>query len=406
MFIAFKTYLKAGFRNFSIIFWVLVFPLIMMALFQLMFNDVNDMMHVSAQPMAVAQDANWNKQSGVAKTVEALAGRHSGSAEQGGGNDSEQLISITRASSIEAAKQLVVDGKAKGYLYVGDGGDLHMTLADTTVNSSDQVVTLATTAIDYALQQYNETGRVVGALAAKNHAIMADSRFSSSVGDSTGFLRHLGLTGHVLSPFARYYFSMLGMACLLGMSIAIDLITLTQANLSALGVRVSVSPSSKIRQITAVLMSSWSISFTCMLIAFLVMRYVVGIGIGGREPAAVLAVAASTLMASGMGLLIGVIPKLSARIKLSLGVMLTLFLSFFTGLYGTQAMALGDRLRRQAPVLARINPASQVCDLFYDLLYYDDYRPFLIGLGLILATTAVFILVAVVMLRRQRYDYL
>ncbi|WEV68223.1 ABC transporter permease [Bifidobacterium sp. ESL0769] len=411
MFTTFKAYLKAGVRNPSIVFWVLAFPLIMLVMFHLMFSDINDLIHVDPQSMAVAEDSNWSKTAGAEQVVKALAGEQDadGKSQAKGKtskNDNEKLITIKQASGVADAKRMVADGKAKGYLYVDDSGALHMALADTTVNSGNQAVSMSVTALDYALQQYNETGRVVTAIAAKNHAVMANPQVRSSIGSSDGFLQHVSVTSVKPHRFARYYFSLLGMACLLGMTVSINLITLTQANLSALGVRASVSPLPKIKQAIATLMASWVLSFACMLIAFLAMRYVIGIGIAGREPAAVLAVAASTLMASALGLVIGAISKLSKRAKLSLSTVLTCFLSLFTGLYGTGAMALGDRLRQKAPVIAQLNPARQVSDLFYDLLYYDNYRPFYIGLAIMAATTVVFVLIVVAMLRRQRYEHL
>ncbi|WEV74742.1 ABC transporter permease [Bifidobacterium sp. ESL0798] len=409
MFTTFKTYLKAGVRNPSIVFWVLAFPLIMLAMFQLMFSDINDMIHVDPQSMAVAEDSNWNKASGAAQVVKALAGDSSDKSQARGKaakNDDEKLISIKQVSRVTEAKRMVADGKTKGYLYVDDNGALRMALADTTVNSGDQVVSMSVTALDYALQQYNETGHVVSAVAAKNHAAMADPQVRPSIGSSDGFMKQVSVTTIKPHRFARYYFAMLGMACLLGATISINLITLTQANLTALGIRASVSPLPKIRQTVATLLASWVISFACMLVAFFAMRYVIGVGVAGRESAAVLAVAASTLMASAMGLVIGALPKLTTRAKLSLNVVLTCFLSMFTGLYGTGAMALGDALQRKAPVIARINPARQVSDLFYDLLYYDNYHPFFIGLAVMAVTMVVFILIVVAMLRRQRYEHL
>lgn len=406
MLMTFKTYLKVALRNRSIVFWVLAFPLIMMFMFQLMFSDVSDLMHVDPQPMAVAEDTNWNRCAGAAQVTKALSGSDEGADNNGSGTKNNGLIIAKPVPDVDAAKRMVADGKVKGYLYVDDNGALRMAVADTVVAVDDEYTSALMTAIEYSLQRYNETGRVVGAIEADNHIAMSDPRFISSIGSMSSFTRHVSATKTNPHRFARYYFSMLGMACLLGATISIYLVTLTQANLSALGIRSSVSPLHKVRQAGATLLASWCLSFMCLLIAFLVLRFVVGVGIGGREPAAVLAIVASTLMSSAMGLVIGALPKLSIRNKLALNVLLTCFLSLFTGLYGTQAMQVADNLRRTMPVVSRLNPARQVSDLFYDLLYCDNYRPFADGVTLIVATALVFILLAVTMLRRQRYEHL
>lgn len=73
MLMAFKTYLKVALRNRSIVFWVMAFPLIMMFMFQLMFSDIGDLMHVDPQPMAVVEGTNWNRRAGAAQVVKALS---------------------------------------------------------------------------------------------------------------------------------------------------------------------------------------------------------------------------------------------------------------------------------------------------------------------------------------------
>ncbi|MFR5091415.1 MAG: hypothetical protein ACLTDR_04730 [Adlercreutzia equolifaciens] len=44
-------------------------------------------------------------------------------------------------------------------------------------------------------------------------------------------------------------------------------------------------------------------------------------------------------------------------------------LSLFTGLYGEPCMELADMVSREFPVLASLNPAKAICDMFYSLYY-------------------------------------
>lgn len=96
-----------------------------------------------------------------------------------------------------------------------------MAVADTIAAVSDEYASAVMTAIEYSLQRYNETGRVAGAIEAENHIAMSDPRFISSIGSMSSFTRHVSATKTNPHRFARYYFSMLGMACLLGASISI-----------------------------------------------------------------------------------------------------------------------------------------------------------------------------------------
>ena len=57
-------------------------------------------------------------------------------------------------------------------------------------------------------------------------------------------------------------------------------------------------------------------------------------------------------------------------------------------------------------MLSLLNPAQQITNLFYDILYYDSYRPFITTCIILLAMSAVFLLAGIAMLRRQRYEHL
>ena len=82
------------------------------------------------------------------------------------------------------------------------------------------------------------------------------------------------------------------------------------------------------------------------------------------------------------------------------------FCMLFNGLYGGFAMQISDWIARNAPILGTINPAQQVTNLFYDILYYDSYQPFITTCAILLAMSAVFLLAGIAMLRRQRYEHL
>ena len=73
--------------------------------------------------------------------------------------------------------------------------------------------------------------------------------------------------------------------------------------------------------------------------------------------------------------------------------------------------AAEDSNRRQAGAvhgdrLHVVNPAQQITNLFYDILYYDNFKPFFTTAGILAAMSLVCLAAATVLLRRQRYEYL
>ena len=202
------------------------------------------------------------------------------------------------------------------------------------------------------------------------------------------------LTHFQPDEIARYYYALLAMSCMMAMGYSISTVAAAQANLSALGIRRTVAPLSRAKQLVAGFLSCWLCSSVALSIALAYIRLACNVSLGGREPAAILAVIIASFMTSSAGTLLGAVPKLSCT------------LSLFTGLYGGFAMQISDWIARNAPILGTINPAQQVTNLFYDILYYDSYRPFITTCIILLAMSAVFLLAGIAMLRRQRYEHL
>lgn len=271
-------------------------------------------------------------------------------------------------------------------------------------SGSAKAITIA--ALDGAIDLYNRTDVMTRKLLEQNSQAVTSRAFWSSLDDVTSMTHEVQLTNFKPDVMARYYYAMLGMACLMAMEYSISAVTTAQANLSALGLRRSIAPLNRVTQLMAGFLASWLCSGVSLLIALAYVRYVCGIEIGGREPAAVLAVAVASFMACAFGTMIGAIPKLPQGVKMGLTSAIPCALSLFSGLYGGFAMSLSDWITRNIPIFALLNPAQQVTNLFYGLLYYDSYRPFLNTCGVLLTMSAIFLVVSVIMLKEQRYEHL
>ena len=205
------------------------------------------------------------------------------------------------------------------------------------------------------------------------------------------------------SGTVRYYYALLGMAALFCGQVGMLAICETQPNLTPLGARRAIGATSRGKTLVATLAASWAISFACLLVAFLFIRFVVGVDFAGREGMCVVAIAVAALFATSLGTLLGSLPKVGFGVKTGLLTGLTCLLSLFAGLYGEPCMDLADQIAREAPVLAAVNPAKVVTDAFYSLYYYDSLVPFAEKAGILLIMTVVLFAVSALFVRRQRY---
>ena len=272
--------------------------------------------------------------------------------------------------------------------------------------ASSSGLDISLTVLGNIVDLYNRNTDVVVNAVQHNPSALLDDAFTGSIGSSSGFTKEIQLTNFKPSSTARYYYALLGMVAMMAMNLAVNAVSMAQANLSALGIRRSVAPLPKLQQLLAGFLSSWICSFLSLTVDMLYIRFGCQISLGGREWAGLCACLMASFATSAFGTLIGALPGIPAGAKQGLCTALACILSLFSGLYGSFAMALSDQIAQHAPLLSTLNPAQQVTNLFYDILYYDSFRPFLTTVGVLAAMSLVCLAAATVLLRRQRYEHL
>lgn len=388
---------KTSIRNTASLFWVLAFPVILAALMLGIMGNLQDGYTAEAQHFAIVSDSNWKASPGADELVSSLSKKP-----KAGSDDTQLLIPTTVATKAEADTRLD-SRKDIGYLYAGSDGLVNMVLCDREAASiqSDSTASegIAVSILSASLGSFNQAKSARSTKSSPSTQILVRS------GGQT-YTKQIRLTHIHPSMTAPYFFAVLAMACLIGASTAAEMIARTQPNLSALGARRASSPSPKWRQAAGAFLASWLFSAVSLLVAYIFVRTVCGVQIGGRDPIALIAIAVGTFMATAFGSMMGAIPKLPIETKVGLVVGIDCTLSAFIGLYGSLAMDLNNAIQERAPVLHLINPVKQVSNLFYDIVYYDSLAPFARTCGILVIMAAIFLAACGLLLRKQRYEYL
>ena len=409
--------LKLHFREKSSLFWLFAFPIILATMFNGMFGNIAESYELHTIDVVVVDNDDWRASPGAQTLVDGISSGSDGDHEKADSGDGAmpKLITATKTSSVQAANQLLSDGKAQGALSVDGEGKLQLAISQATQSSVTSVtdamasssgLDISLTVLGNIVDLYNRNTDVVVNAVQHNPSALLDDAFTGSIGSLSGFMKEIQLTNFKPSSTARYYYALLGMVAMMAMNLAVNAVSMAQANLSALGIRRSVAPLPKLQQLLAGFLSSWICSFLSLTVDMLYIRFGCQISLGGREWAGLCACLMASFATSAFGTLIGALPGIPAGAKQGLCTALACILSLFSGLYGSFAMALSDQIAQHAPILSTLNPAQQVTNLFYDILYYDSFQPFLATVGVLAAMSLVCLAVATVLLRRQRYEHL
>ena len=422
MWSTFLTTLRINLREESSLFWLFCFPILLSTMFLGMFGNLGATYEITTMRFAVVANDDYCKAEGAQQLIAAMqrtpvAPQACGTAPatmdvDAGDTDLRDLLDVTAVDTVGDASDLINDDHdVRGFLTVDGDGMVHMTISRATVSNANDAMgspglPISLSILNGAIGMFNRQTLTVAQIMGADPAVLHDADFTAAVQETPDFTHQVRLTNFKPDESARYYYALLAMTALMAMSFAVTTVCATQANLSALGMRRSMAPLTRLRQLMGGFLASWLCTFCSLLVALLYIHFVCRISFGGRWAATMLAIVVASFASNALGTLLGSLPKLTAGTKIGLTTAISCVLSLLSGLYGSGAMALSDWIQRNAPIVAMINPTQQVTNLFYDILYYDSYTPFFRTVGILLTMAVLALALATVFLRRQRYAHL
>ena len=422
MWSTFLTTLRINLREKSSLFWLFCFPILLSTMFLGMFGNLGATYEITTMRFAVVANDDYCKAEGAQQLIAAMqrtpvAPQACGTAPatmdvDAGDTDLRDLLDVTAVDTVGDASDLINDDHdVRGFLTVDGDGMVHMTISRATVSNANDAMgspglPISLSILNGAIGMFNRQTLTVAQIMGADPAVLHDADFTAAVQETPDFTHQVRLTNFKPDESARYYYALLAMTALMAMSFAVTTVCATQANLSALGMRRSMAPLTRLRQLMGGFLASWLCTFCSLLVALLYIHFVCRISFGGRWAATMLAIVVASFASNALGTLLGSLPKLTAGTKIGLTTAISCVLSLLSGLYGSGAMALSDWIQRNAPIVAMINPTQQVTNLFYDILYYDSYTPFFRTVDILLTMAVLALALATVFLRRQRYAHL
>jgi len=393
MWTTFLTTLKVLIRSREVLMWAVAFPLVLSTLFYAMFSNMDENHRLDPITVVIVENADYRNAEGFSQMIESLSSEDS--------NEDRALLAPTFVRDEAAARTELDSGVYKGYIILeADGTPRYFMDPRRTDAIGDPSQTILLNVLDL----YQQNVQLLTNVIEQNPELLANPSFLEElVDDNSGsFTTRIAITANPPSDALRYYYAVLAFSTIMMATFALTAVDMVLGNTSPLGARRSIGGQSKVKTLVPTLAAAWLLSFACVLVGFVYIRFVFGVDFGGKEPLVVLTLAISALTTTFLGAVLGSLP-LAAGLKAGFVALLSCVLSLFAGLYGTFSQELGDFVARELPLLSAVNPVRQVADAFFSLYFYDGYAE-LAGhiLGLLLLS-AVFFAVAVSMMRRQRY---
>ena len=362
----------AKIRDFSLVFWPFVFPLVLTTA---MYFSIGQMKESDFETIPVAIVTQSTGEEDVFQEyLETM------------GDDKEALINV-RPMAEEEAVTALENGDIEGIFYSREEPSL-------TVGGSG----LAQSILQMILESYTE-GKQTLEDVSKIHPdrMEAAIRQMSDYGSVT---EEVSLGGRTTNTTAQFFYAMIGMACLYGCFIGYQSAMDLQANLSALAARRCVSPVHRMRWILSETAVSFGIHFVNMLVLLAYMKYILRLEFAGSYAEMIPVVIIGSMIGVTMGIFITSIGKMGESVKIGIMISVSLALSFLAGLMNADIKNVIDR---NVPLLNRINPAALISDALYCLNVYNAPARYMQDIVILSVMCAFLLAGTFLIVRRERY---
>lgn len=377
----------------GIMVWALGFPIILSTVFVMMFSPLEEMASVDSVAIVAVQPDDSPDGAAFKAFLEAVS------------DGDDPFLEITYVASASEAKERVEESQGDedpltGYVELVDGEPRTFVVGETDTSGMGN---LASSLVVMAMDTYTTNRALFQRIALEDPSALGDPALIESLLEPLDATVQVEVTENQPKETVRFYFALLGMAALFGGTLGMVASQRLKPNTSSLGARRSLGSVSHGKTVAATLVASWCVTFACLVITFFYMKVAAHIEFGGREGLCLLVLAASSLMATALGCAVSAIPRLPETAKSGILTGIVCFAALFAGLYGQPTMELADQIARSCPAAEWINPAAQIAQSFYSIMYYDTLGPLFTHVGILLAMALILFGLSARSLRRHRY---
>lgn len=367
----FKCSLKILLKNKGLVFWTFVFPIILGIFFNMAFSDIDKKEKFNSIDIAVVSSEDFNNNVIFKQSIEFLSDEKS-----------DNKMFNTVYTSKKKATYLLENNKIDGYLtFFGD--NVNITIKKNGVNQ---------TILKYIIEDINSNKKILAEASNIPETLSLIKNNSVKLNNITN--KNLGFS-------MIEYYTLIAMACLYGSMLSMYVLNYSQANISSVGKRVSISSSKK----TSLLLSGFFASYVVQLIGIFLLLFVTlflfKVDYGNNLIYVFILSLFGSLAGLALGIAISSINNISEVTKNGILISIIMFCCFLSGMMGVSMKYIIDK---NIPFLNKINPANMITDGFYSLYYYDNLNRFYFNLLSLFIFSIIMILISLRNLRRQEYD--
>jgi ABC-2 type transport system permease protein len=197
------------------------------------------------------------------------------------------------------------------------------------------------------------------------------------------------------------FYSLIAMVSTYGVFPGIEAVALSQANLSNLGARINITPLKKSTLLISGIIVGLLINIVSNILLIFFLQYVLKLNLFTNLAYSSIFIILGNVFGISLGLFIGSSNKKSAVVKTMISIMVTLFLSFLSGLMSPDMKVL---IEKNVPLLSRLNPIAIITNSLYKINLLENTKNLSQGMILLAVYSLILMSISYLFLRRNQYD--
>ena len=198
-----------------------------------------------------------------------------------------------------------------------------------------------------------------------------------------------------------YFYTLIGMCCLLAVGFGFYLAELILPNQSALAARMNCTPVEIFRRFFSGILASITVALFELIVVMCFIKYILGCELVIEKNTVWAVIVVGLLVGILFGYFLSGILKSKMAWKQPIAMAVIIASSFFAGLV---RMDVKYYVVQKFPVLAYVNPVNLVSDAFYSLFYQENFMQYVLNLCVLLVFAVLLLIGSLVLTGRRAYD--
>lgn len=371
---------KVNIRNRSLLFWMLVFPIILSTLFKFAFSNILKGEEFETITVAIVNNEAYEENTNFKALIEELKKQKTES-------NNAVFLNVMEAGE-EGAKILLENDTVTSYIILNPD----ITLVTKTSGYQQTV-------LKGILDEYQRTSYNITTILSQDHTALSKGLLDK-IGEKNEYVKDITDAKGSQDISVIYFYSVIGMVCMYACYLGIYEVKSTQANLSTLACRNAVAPTGKWAKFMAGMLACAVVQTIIFSILYVYMIYVLKIDFGSQFGYVLLTSIIGSLCGLFLGTFIGSISKAGDGAKTGIAIGIIMLFSVLSGMMGTAVKYLADTY---LPFIRYINPVGLITDSLYSLYYYQTHTRLWINLISLSVIGAILLISSLLLLRRKKY---